>query len=474
MRRLGRETAIYGLGRLVNVGVGFLMVPFYTRIFMPWEYGVIEAINVLAMLVGTLIGMGTHSALAYYLSPEDRDGARRVATVVLQWRLAWGSVVALAAMMAGPWLTMALFDIPLAWEVGVAAFAGVLAGQLVTFSSLLFQLLRRPWAYITVGVTAAVTGAGLNLIFVALLGWGVAGYFAGLLLGQVVALVAVTPRLGSVLEPGRWHANLWPRLLRFGVPLVPAMLASYLLNFADRWFIMHFLAADSLGLYGLAFKGALLVQIVVTVVGTAFLPHALHLIKSPDEAAAERELATLMRYYGGVFLSWALVVAAAAPLAVRILAPPAYAEAAGVVGALTLPPVLYGMTQFSSLGMWRAERTALYSISVGIAVVVNLALNALLIPLWGIVGAAIATAAAMTTLVTASFIFSQRMWPLRLGFATAVAQLAVAAVALVVLHRVRAAEMGAGADVAVVTVAIAVLAGLTVRRGDRAGGHRAR
>src|SRR5215470_2674939 len=96
LKQLGKDSLIYGLGAVVAKGVGFLLLPVYTRIFPPADYGTIEMLSTIAGFLSALLAMGMDSAQSLYFYQCKQDGKQAQAALIsaiLQWRLSWGTVI---------------------------------------------------------------------------------------------------------------------------------------------------------------------------------------------------------------------------------------------------------------------------------------------------------------------------------------------------------------------------------------------
>ena len=101
---------------------------------------------------------------------------------------------------------------------------------------------------IGITISQSIVGAGLVMAFV--LGWkmGVLGFFVGVGSSSVIVSILGWYLAREYLDFSRLQKDLWPKLIRFGAPLVPAGLALYFMSSADRWFIQYFHGPFALGL----------------------------------------------------------------------------------------------------------------------------------------------------------------------------------------------------------------------------------
>ena len=96
LRQLGKDSLVYGLGAVLAKSMAFFLLPVFTRIFPPAQYGAIEMLTAIASFVSALLAMGMDSAQSFYFF-EQKDQGRaaqaRLVSAILQWRLTWGLAI---------------------------------------------------------------------------------------------------------------------------------------------------------------------------------------------------------------------------------------------------------------------------------------------------------------------------------------------------------------------------------------------
>ena len=107
LKRLGKHSAIYGLGGLVSRILAVLLLPLYTRYLSTSDYGKVETLIALTTVIGIVLRMGIHSAFFrfYFDSTEPADRLRVVRTSF--W---FTMVMATAGLAAGLVLAAPLAD----------------------------------------------------------------------------------------------------------------------------------------------------------------------------------------------------------------------------------------------------------------------------------------------------------------------------------------------------------------------------
>lgn len=435
LAQLGKDSLVYGAGALVAKGLGFLLLPVFTRIFAPAEYGAIEMLSTIAGLLSALMVMGMDSAQSFYFFQQrDRgpEAQARLVSAILQWRIGAGVGVVLLATLCTPLLNALFFEGRLGWLHFAVAFTAALFAQLMSQSIEIFRLLYRPWPYVMVTLAQALGSAAVALVLILALDLGVLGYFLGGLVASMVAACVGWYFARDYLRMTRLHTDWWPTLLRFGAPLVPAGLAMYLMSSADRWFVQHYHGDAALGLYAVGAKFALILALAIETFRKAWWPVAMDAMHSADGPQTFRDIARLFMGFGVAAVVYLCFLSS---WLVRWFTGPDFHAAWPIVGVLAWQSLFYGFYLIASAGLWKAEKTQVSMLLMLAAALLNALLNWWWVPTLGGMGAALATSVSYLVWIVASLQASERLWPVGFELGRMAAQVLVgaAAVACVVL-----------------------------------------
>jgi O-antigen/teichoic acid export membrane protein len=316
-------------------------------------------------------------------------------------------------------LLLIVFAEPLSQLVfGQGVYAGLFV--VVCLGSAANVFLRIPFAilraeekvarYATLSVARGLAAMIMALILVVGFGAGVAGIVWSQFVSQAAFLLLLLP--GAVWGV-RWtfSSPTARQLLSFGTPYVFAGLATFVLNLSDRYFLRHFASLHEVGLYSLAYNFGDILILLVTALRMGYAPFVFSNMKSPD---APRLYARVLTYYVVGMGMVALTVGLFANEVIAIMAAPSYRDAARVVPLVALAQFFHGLAFMVPIGLMIQRRPIFRTVSVFIAAGINLGLNFLWIPRFGMMGAAWATVVAF--FVEAVFIgaFSLRLYPLPL------------------------------------------------------------
>ncbi len=423
LRRLATTGFAYTAASVFSKIVAVALLPIYTSLVAPNEYGQAEVLFAGVVAFSIVVRFGLLEALLrFYFLPEERgDDVVRTGFA----GLFWGVTVAAAILLP---LAAPIAD-AISSEPGLVRIAvgGLWVLTLYEYLLTLLRIDERARAYFVFTFANVLVSIPLTLTLLlttdlraeALL---LGSYAAGI---PFVLWLAAAERRRLALVPQR---GLLRRMLRFGLPTMPAELSLYSLNFADRVIIVALVSNTEAGIYAIAFKFSQAVQIVVRGFQLAWPPLAYSIV---DDEEARGVYAVVVTAFTALAATIVVAVWLEARWIVDLLAASEFSQAYQAVGLLVLGGALYGVYLALLVILGRSGRTEFNFPATFAALVVNIGLNIWLVPDHGIVGAGIALVAAYALAVVLMYVFTQRLFPVpyQWGKLTAVALGAAAVIA---------------------------------------------
>jgi O-antigen/teichoic acid export membrane protein len=401
-----RDSAIYGAATVLVRGVALLAVPILTRFLSPADYGTIDIVAVFTSFAGVIVSLEIVQAVArFYPDTPDADERVSIASTSLWFAVFGYGVLLVVGQLFAPELAT--------WLLGSEVRASVIRVALVAISAngvfyvIQSQLRWRLLAarYAVASVAYAVVSIGASVVFI-VAGAGVAGVFEGQVVGAVVGGIL---SMSAVRADYRWRVDRAKlrAMLAFSIPLVPSSLGLYVTLYIDRLSINAFLGLTAVGLFGVGYRVASLVTLANVGIQGALTPLIYTHFR---EDATPREIGRLFRIYAAGTIALWLGLGLYARELLAAITTPAYADGAVVVPLLAPALILGGLYIFAP-GLNIAKRTGRVAlVNIGGAVA-NTALNVLLVPRAGIVGAATATLISSAIVFGSNMVLSQRAYP---------------------------------------------------------------
>lgn len=416
--------------------ISLFLLPIYTRLFSPEVFGYIEMLNILIAFLFTLMIVGTDSAQSFYFFQQAENGGvaqRNLITSVFHWRIIWGMVcVVLASLFFHP-VNLFFFDGDLSLNLFIVICVLTFFQQLQQQSIEVSRLLFRPFAYFVLNISYILLASCVSIILIVFFQYGIEGYFSGFLFASILVTFSGWFLIKGYLDWKSFHWHWWPKILRFGIPLVPNAFAMYVLNTSDRWFISNYRSAEELGLYAVGAKFAMTITLIVQTFRLAWAPIAMQSMQNDSEKDLFR---VVSRLYMGLAVSGVVLLTAFSPVIISLMTPVEYFYAYPVVGVLAWYPVFYGFYLIISSGVWKMEKTSWTPILIGGAAVLNILLNGFWVPEYGALGAAAATSVSFLVWNVSVMFLSEKLWFVGYPYGLIAGQIVTGLVACIAILRV--------------------------------------
>jgi len=195
-------------------------------------------------------------------------------------------------------------------------------------------------------------------------------------------------------------------MLKFSLPLIPANVGTFILNYADRFILQKLATTAEVGIYALGYKfGYMLPVLVMGPINMIWVPQMFELASKSDKKTIEKMFTYIMLIL--IFCGLGLILFTKD--AIRIMATPPFYPAYKVVSFVVLGYIFRGMASFFWDGIMIAKKTIYIGISVFVSALSNILLNILLIPQFRAMGAAYSTAISFFVMFVLIFYFCQRV-----------------------------------------------------------------
>ena len=409
VRDILKHSGIYAVGQILSRVASLLLLPLYTRVLTPADYGCVAILDLTAGILAVFLGAGMASAVTrFHFDTEHEDERRRVWWTGLIYLACASAVLVVPMWFARGWIA----DVTLGSDIADGAkFYTLALATLVlgAFSEVFDAYLRvRKWSgiYISLSLSRLLANVVLNVYFLVELQWGI----TGLLLGNLLASAFNTLLMFAIFisfnrkpqacaesetidESGARACGvrlndrqLARKLLAFGSPLIATAVLSMVIHEADRYFLRAYVDLDQVGIYSLAYKIGQAVNMLCLVPFAAIWGVVVYEIaKQPD--AKKQYAAVFEQFVAGLSL-----VMLGASLFVKpvlgVLTTSDYSAAADLVPVICLAYLCFSLHEHFRVPVLLSRQTLSLVPVYGFAALLNVACNLVLIPRWHAEGAA--------------------------------------------------------------------------------------
>lgn len=432
LRTLAKESLAYGVSSLFSRFLNFLLVPFYTHVLSPSEFGVSNIIFAIIAFLNILYQAGFDSAYLRLAHDAEEGDRKRLFSTALWSQAGLTALFSVPFLLASTWLGE-VFQIPGANRNLFPLAAIILALDtlsVVPMAHLRYRHQALRFASIRLG-NVVVNIAG-NILFVLVLHQGLRGIFMANIFASLFTLILLAPVL---LENVRMlcDGEKFRALLRFGLPFMPAGLYGIVNEMSGRLFLGRLNAADLAhlypgknwdvlhltGLFSAAWKLGVFGLLLVQMYRLAWQPFFLQHQRDPDAPALfGRVLRLLLLFIGacGLVLMLFLDRIVSFPIHGKTLIAQPFWDGLPIVPGVLLAYACQAWFVHFTLGVYIAKQTRSLIWINGIGAIITVVLNLALVPyfgLWGAVWAAVVCYAVMAWLMTRK---SQTLFPIDLAW----------------------------------------------------------
>lgn len=416
VKLFSKDALIYGLGGVLKKSIALLLIPLYTRVLSPDQYGILDTINAGIIFFSTFLNLGLATASSrFFFKSKDAVQRGKILFATLTIRLlSLGLIIPL--MIFHRSMSDWFFGAETNSLLVLIALTIIPAQLLSNEQENIYRLKRNPRGYLLFSISKAVLGFFLGMLLVVYLKKGISG---ALLSG---ALSAFTVLSFSFILYTRKHycfelSTYWiKKIFFYGLPAISVGLATWVLTLSDRFFLLMFSNLESIGYYAIGNKFSEPLRIMNTAAQMSFGPLIVALYER-DISVNKLKTRELADNIWSIYLYIAVFVATLLAIfgkeIISLVATESYTPGYLAMPWLVFSFVLMQSSLFVGYRLNLKEKRTPYFFLMASAAIFNLILNYLLIPAYGFVGAAIATWGAYLLNLLVFWFFAGQYFPPR-------------------------------------------------------------
>ncbi|HEY9634156.1 MAG TPA: oligosaccharide flippase family protein [Coleofasciculaceae cyanobacterium] len=406
LKQLLKDSIIYGISSIFSRGITLLMVPLYTRVLSPGDYGIIEILTIVTNLVNLSIALEISQGLAIYYSSAKTDSDRvEYASTALYFTIITNSLFLIVALSLSQKLSL--------WILGSSNLQTIFQAAVISmWGNGIFYLLQsqlrwqlKPKGYAVSSIVFSLVSTGLTTILLFVFKVGVIGVFYSLFTGQIVGIVLA----GYFVRHSYKLKFNWQKckqMLGFSIPLVFSSISVWVALYIDRIAINQLMTLSDVGIYGIGYRFASVAGLFLIGFQGALTPLIFHNYEKPD---TPKELARVFRYFLALVLPMIVGISVFSHEILSLFTTPDYYAASQIIPLLALAIILSNMYIFTP-GIDLAKKTLIIAVVNIISAIANTILSFTLIPYLGISGAALATLLSAAATFAIYMKFSQKFY----------------------------------------------------------------
>ncbi len=414
LKELTKDTAVYGISNIVGRFFNFLLVPFYTNVFTKAEYGIAFYIYSFVAFLNIVYIYGMDAAFMKYTSlAENSEEKKDTFSTPFLFVFFSSSIATILFLIFKPQIAD-LINITseysfLIYYVTFILLLDTLA--LIPFADLRMQRKARKFALIK--IINIFINLTLNIVLIKFYNYGIEGMFLSNLIASAFSLTALLPEIFNKLKI-RISKETLKKMINFGIPYLPASIAAMMVQMIDVPILRELTDDATVGVYRANYKLGIFMMLFVSMFQYAWQPFFLTNAKEKNAKEMFSKVFTLTTIVMAVV--WLLISLFISDLAKIEILPGKFIIGKDFWGGLIIVPIVllgylfYGMYINFTAGIYIEEKTKYFPYVTGAGAAANIIVNLFLIPVYGIMGAAVATLISYLVMAAGLFLVSQKFY----------------------------------------------------------------
>jgi len=387
--QLLKHSAVYSFGNIALKGMGIITLPIYASHLTQAEFGTFGILDITIIILSEILSLGQSNSIIYFNNIKDfKDREKSVfftiTSIVVIANLIFAAITGTLRLLIpniiGP---SSLFSIYLTFICSVSIIRAI--------NSVFINKLRadEKSVFYTI-ITVVKIAIFICAIFytVVYLKLSITGIMYSYLFSEISILILLCPVMFSKMKFD-FDKIIGRKALKYGIPLIFAAIGIYILNLSDRFMIAYYLHLKAVGIYDFGYRIAGTIQMFfVMPFNQALLPSAYKEYKKPGD---KRYYSKLMTYMCFVIIWGGLALSMFGYLIVKLLGSNNFNGAEVFVPIIITAYVFSSMRGVASTGMLLSGKTSYIAIITVGAGLLNIGLNIIFLPIYGVIAAAYTT-----------------------------------------------------------------------------------
>ena len=410
---LKKESILYGTGHILSRLVSFLLLPIFTNLLTPYDYGIISLIYAFIGFFAVVLHLGLDASLLRHYKPANDKNRIQFVTNTYLPILCVNCMFLCLCIFCGNFLSSYLMG----GEFSLLFIMVVLILFFDVLWSIPMILLRadnKPIQFIIFNLINVVSNIVFIYCFVIYSHWQVFGVIISNLLSSSLLFVITFYIIVKKISISTIDFIVFKKIFKFGFPFIFAGVFSMIIELSDRYIIKYLLGFDSLGIYNAGYKLGMLMLLIVMGFNMAWQPFFL------DKKNKDNK--TLISYISNnVFLLFSFmacgIILFVDPISkieifsFKIIGSE-FIESLSIVSWVCIGYLFHGAYLLQLPGPYLTNNTLMIAVIRGVGALVNIILNFQLIPILGIDGAAIATCLSFLIMAVLIFLYNKKIYPI--------------------------------------------------------------
>ena len=390
-KKLIQFSTLYSIGNIAQSVISFFLLPIYALYLTPSDFGVVSLVTITTSLITILINSPTSNALSrfYYKSNFKKDKLKLVFLLfifTLIQSVFFGTIFFIISKQICILILGEIKYLSLIKVYGVVIFLNPIANYFLT----LLRISEKPLYFVLTNILSALT-VFFSVIYLLKHNYGVYGIAIGTVINSSFIIIAIIPVYLKSSKKS-FNLKLLKKPLSFSYPLILSDYSQILFESGDRYLLNILLSLKEVGIYDIGYKLTGAFNFLISKpISQSIEPMILKNEKNPNEIRTFLKKYATYYFLVGMFLALLASLFSKEIISLVMHNNTDYLEAWKIIPILLFANVIHGLGYFLGWGIIIREKSLLFSKIMIVSLLLNFALNIILIPHFGIIGAALGT-----------------------------------------------------------------------------------
>ncbi|MBR5527376.1 MAG: polysaccharide biosynthesis C-terminal domain-containing protein [Clostridia bacterium] len=382
-KNLAKDTALFALSSFGSKILVFLLTPLYTYVLTTTEYGIADLINTTIHFIYPVLTLAIADATLRYAL--DKSVSK---THVLNNSMLFTLLASLILVLFYPLIGTLSNTLNEYWIIFILNFT--LFNIQNCFSNFL-KGIGKTALFAIQGILHTISLIICNILFLLVFKTGLYGYLISTVIGHIIPILLMffAGKIYKHWRPLDIDKQLMKDMLKYSIPMIPTLLAWAINTSIDKYMIIYFVGLAESGVYSVAHKIPTILTTVLSIFTQAWQLSAISNCGDKNESGLYTSIYNKLDV---ISVLGCMTIIGSAQLMSSILFAKNFYVAWKCVPMLIISAMFSSHAGFLAAAFRAYKKTSGLFLSVIAGSIVNIALNLILIPAFGIIGAAIGTA----------------------------------------------------------------------------------
>lgn len=436
IKSLSKQTLIYGTSTIIGRFLNFILVPFYTNVFPPSEYGIVAVVFSYIAFLNIVYSLGFEAgyfrfASSIEIGDEKQNFSHPFFAIMLNSAVLSGIIL----IFSGPFtqLTDARNSSYIVYAAFILFFDAI---SLVPFANL--RLKNKARVFASIKLVNICINVAMNLLLILVFKMGLEAVFISNLAASVVTFLLLLPVVMRNVS-FTFHKALFSELRKFSLPYFPAGLAAIMIQVIYIPIMQYLTDVKTVGIYNANYKLGIFMMLIVSMFEYAWRPFFLNNAKEPNAKPLFAKVLTIFVGAASVLfiaLTFFIDNIVMTPLPFKgYLIGAKYWPGLFIVPLVLFSYLFLGIYTNLIAGIYIEKKTRYLPMITGLGAVLNIAACFTLIPAFGMMGGAVATFISYVAMAAYMYVVVQKFYPVKYESARVMWILAIDICTLIIFYR---------------------------------------